>query len=809
MKSHLGLGVLLVASTLVVAVSASDQAGTSPKAAAQTQSAATAFAPRPVLDQYCVTCHSQRLKTAGVTLDTVDLAAVPQAAETWEKVLRKLRAGMMPPVGAPRPDAGTYARLTGWLEGELDEAATAHPRPGRTEAFHRLNRAEYRNAVRDLLAVDVDVSILPADDASYGFDNIAGILKVNSSAMEQYVGAARTISRTALGSPLPAPGVFEFRIPDDVPQYQHVDGLPFGTRGGGAFTYQFPQDGEYVISVNLVCRIGGGCDPTVGFVDPHDLEITLDGERVHLATLKPRLIEGPSAPFEVRLSVKAGPHRVAAAFIRLPSIEETEGRRARLMRPIYLGANDLPQNVAIYQPFVDTISITGPFAPTGPGDTPSRRRVFVCRPASAADNAVCARKILTALARRAYRRPVTAEDVDGLLSLYRETVATEGFEAGIEMSVRRLLASPEFLFRVERDPAAAPPGSAYRISDLELASRLSFFLWSSIPDDELLRVAERGQLRNPVVLAQQVRRMLGDRRSRALVTNFVGQWLQLRNLQAIAPSASMFQNFDGALRSAFRQETEMLFESILREGRSVTELLTADYTFVNERLARHYDIPGVYGSQFRRVRLADPNRRGLLGQGSILTVTSRPNRTSPVLRGKWILESILGTPPPPPPPNVPPLKEQEEGSKKVLSMRERMAQHRANPVCAGCHSMIDPAGFVLENFDAIGRWREVDEAYAPIDPSGMTPDGRKFGSLAEFKAALLSKPDLFAATVTEKLLIYALGRGLAPSDMPAVRQIVRAASPGLALSTLVARVAISVPFTMREAPAPAVSVAAR
>ena len=796
--------VLIVATPLgaVPGQAGRTQAPTSGPSASASASNAPAVSPqRALLDRYCVGCHNERLKTAGLTLDALDVGQVGDGADAWEKVVRKLRMGMMPPAGRPRPDNTAMEALAAWLEKELDRAAAATPNPGRPETFHRLNRAEYQNAVRDLLAFDVDIrSLLPADDASYGFDNIAGVLKLSESLLDNYLSAAMKISRASIGRIPSIPRSDEFRVPEALRQYEHVEGLPFGTRGGILVKYNFPQDGEYQVRVDLLCRMAG-CDGSAGFADRHELEVLLDGRRVRVFTLEPhdQDDEAVVSGLKVRVPVKAGEHEVGATFVKLPSAEEVESHRQRLQRPYYMNGNFMQQRWAIHQPFVDKLSITGPFESAGPGDTPSRRRIFVCQPAAADENP-CVRKIVCTLARRAYRRPVNQADVERLLAFYTEGRKQGDVDEGLELVLRRLLVSPEFLFRIEAEPTGAPPGGIYRLGDLELASRLSFFIWSSIPDDELLDVAAAGRLRNPAVLDQQVRRMLADRRSQALVSNFVGQWLQLRNLDAQRPTVALFPDFDDSLREAFRHETELFVDSILRENRSAIDLLTADYTFVNERLARHYGIKNVQGSQFRRVTLGDDNRRGLLGQGSILTVTSRPNRTAPVLRGKWILENLLGTPPPPPPPNVPSLPEPSEGSRaRVLSVRERMAEHRSNPACATCHATIDPLGFALEHFDAVGRWRDLDESFNPIDASGVLPNGAAFEDLAGFKAKLLQRPEQFVATLTEKLLTYALGRGVEYYDMPMVRGIVRrAAADQFKLSSLIVGIATSDAFVMRR-----------
>ncbi len=761
---------------------------------------------RAMLDTYCVTCHNERNKgNAGrLALDSVDITAVAEHPEIWEKVIAKLRAGLMPPSGRPRPEAAQVAAFIGSLEGTLDQQGRANPNPGRTDAFHRLNRAEYRNAVRDLLSLELDVTaMLPADDASYGFDNIAGVLKISQSRLEQYLATARRVSRAAIGSPLPVPAMVEFRMPETTNQYLRADGLPFGTRGGMRIRHEFPREGEYEFRIELLCRLGGECDGSTGFMDTHHLEVLVDGERVKSFPLEPRKDPRPAGErtWKVRMPLRAGPHDIGVTFAKLPGIKEIDSAYDRFQRPYFLnGVIGQPHNT-IYQPFLDMVTIVGPLGDTSTaGKTPSRARVFSCYPRTKAEEPVCAATILGRLARHAYRRPVTAEDTAPLVAVFKAGAAQGGFETGVEAALQRLLVSPEFLFRVERDPSGAAPNATYAISGLELASRLSFFLWSSIPDQTLIQLGATGQLRQPLVLEQQVRRMLKDPKSSALVDNFAGQWLMLRNLQAQRPDLPLFPNFDDSLREAARRETELLFNSILREEKSVIELLTADYTFVNERLARHYGIPKIYGAEFRKVSLPDSHRRGLLGHASILTVTSRPNRTSPVLRGKWILENILGTPAPDPPANVPPLQEEQDGNHgTVPTVRERIAKHRANPVCAGCHSMLDPPGFALENFDAVGQWRTRDESFTPIDASGSLPDGSKFDGLDTFRTMLLRNPDIFASTVTRKLMTYALGRGVDPADMPAIRRIVADARPqNLKLSALVVGVVRSVPFQMRR-----------
>ena len=759
-------------------------------------STAAAVSPqRALVERYCITCHNDSLREAGtvpIAFDgSVDVDKASEHPDVWEKAIRKLRGGLMPPPGRPRPDKATVDNLATWLEAELDAAAAANLDPGRTEAVHRLNRTQYHNVIRDLLALEVDVvGLLPADDTSYGFDNIAGALAVSPTLLERYLSAARKISRLAVAAPVPSPTAETFRVRSDLPQDDRLDGLPFGTRGGVLIRYNFPQDADYVIKV----------EPNGRPTEPHEIEVTLDGERVQLFTLRPPEREPSDAGYddgdtdlEVRLPVKAGPREVGVAFIE-KTAAEVETLRQPFLRP-YRGQTT--------QPRLDSVTITGPFEASGARpveETPSRRRIFVCRPASSSpeEAAGCATEILSTLARRAYRRPVTDLDLQELLTFYDEGRTQGGFERGIETALRRLLVGPEFLFRIERDPVNIGPNAVYRISDLELASRLSFFLWNSIPDDELLDLAIQGELKKPAVLENQTRRMLADERSEALVSSFAAQWLLLRRVEVALPDQYLFPDFDEGLRQAFVRETELFLESIVREDRSVLDLLAADYTFVNERLARHYGIPSVYGSHFRRITLGDDNpRHGLLGHGSVLTLTSYPARTSPVVRGKWILENILGTPPPPPPPNVPALD--ENPSDQVLSMRERMVQHRANPVCASCHRIMDPLGLSLENFDAVGRWRDRLDSNRAIDVSGVFPDGTEFEGVAGLRAVLLSRPEQFVANATEKMLTYALGRGLESYDMPAVRAIRRdAARSNYSFSSLILGIVNSTPFQMRS-----------
>ncbi|MEP7304876.1 MAG: DUF1592 domain-containing protein [Acidobacteriota bacterium] len=757
---------------------------------------------RAVLDRYCVTCHNQRTKTAGLALDGMSLAAVPDGAEVWEKVIKKVRSGAMPPQGAPRPDDAASQALVGWLEATIDSASAARPNPGRP-ALHRLNRAEYQNAIRDLLSLDVEAaSLLPPDDSSYGFDNVADVLGVSPVLLERYMAAAETISALAVGDPSMPPTDRTYRVRFDLTQTQHIDGLPLGTRGGTLIRETFPLDGEYVIKPKL-------WRTNVGFIRglayPHQLEVTVDGARVKLATVGTpedfaTSLMGPQnaatmieARLQVRVPVKAGLRTIGVAFL-----EKSEALSPTLLRP-YQSTLDPVDSEGV--PQLDTVTVSGPFAVTGRGDTASRRRIFGCRPspggaAQRAGETECAKQILSVLARRAYRRPVTDTDLRPLLTFYETGRGKRDFDAGIQLALERILADPQFVFRAERDGGDAGPGAIFRVSDLELASRLSFFLWSSIPDEALLTQASRGRLHDPAVLEQQVKRMLRDPRAGALVSNFAGQWLYLRNLKNVSPSHEQFPEFDDNLRQAFQRETELLVESVMRDDRSVLDLLTADYTFVNERLAKHYGIPNIYGSQYRRVPVASEARRGLLGHGSILTVTSQANRTSPVLRGKWILDNLLGTPPPPPPPDVPALKENSERA-RPLTMREQMEEHRASPACASCHKLMDPFGFALENFDGVGAWRTSD-ARSPIDPAAQLADGTRVDGPVALRQALLRQPDAFVGTMTAKLLTYALGRGLEYYDMPSVRAIVRSASrQNDRFSSVVLGVVNSVPFQMR------------
>ncbi len=782
-------------------------------AGAQQPGAAASGAGTPadaLLARYCVTCHNERIRTAGLALDGLDSSNVSSHPDVWEKVVRKLRGAVMPPVGRPRPDEAEYDRVASWLEAELDGAWAAAPDPGRTETFHRLNRAEYGNAVRDLLALDIDVDdFLQADDASYGFDNIAGVLRMSQSLMERYLAAARTISRMAVGSPPPAVDSVVYRVADDMQQQHRVEELPFGTRGGLLVEHFFPQSAQYDI------RIEVGNDR--GLRGSHRMEVTVDGEQVQVfevgqpppdssarpTTNTAAIVYATDGVYDVRVPVAGGPHDIGVTFHKQPTplVEQ--------VREVFENPT-IANNVGVggRMPTVTTVTIAGPYSPEGSGETPSRQRIFTCRPATAAEETPCAATILATLARRAYRGFVADGDVDVLLDFYHAGRSRGGsFEDGIELALRRLLVSPEFLYRIEADPAAAssPPSvgspGVYRLGGLELASRLSFFLWSSIPDEELLDAAEQGLLDDPAQLERQVRRMLADPRSAALTENFAGQWLQLRNLETVVrPGDPYSRTFDESLRQGLLRETKLFIDSILREDRGLLEILTADYTFLNERVARHYGLLDVQGSHFRRVTLpASSPRRGLLGHGSVLTLTSHAIRTSPVNRGKWILVNILGTPPPDPPANIPALDDRKTQA-KVATLRERMSRHRANPACANCHNIIDPAGFALENFDAVGRWRLVDESFNTIDASGALPDGTRFDGVAELTAALTRRPERFVTTVTEKLLTYALGRGLEHYDMPAVRRIVReAAGDDYRFRTIVTGIAGSYPFLHRRA----------
>ena len=770
---------------------------------------------RAVLDRYCVTCHNGRLRTAGLALDALGVEQVGGHAEAWEKVVRKLRARAMPPAGRPRPDQATYEAVASVLETALDRAAANNPNPGRT-ATHRLNRSEYANAIRDLLDLEVDGrALLPPDDADLGFDNMADILSMSPARLERYLSAARRIARLALGDPAGAPTSETYVVPKlRFQDHRMSEDLPFGSRGGLAIRHHFPVDAEYDIRIRLRRQLYGYIR---GLQTRQQLEVRIDGRRVAAFTVggprgtpPPQTYTGTAlgdraweehtlhgdGSLALRVPVAAGPRRLGVAFVQ----ERTE--RDGVLQP-----RATAKTLAIAERWsspseapeaaVELVGVSGPFHATGPGETPSRRRILVCEPAGAAEEEPCAREVLSTIARRAYRRPLTPPDVEALLALYAAGRREGGFEAGIRRGLEGILVDPEFLFRIERDRNGAPDG-VHPVSDLELASRLSFFLWSSIPDNELLETAASGRLREPAVLERQVRRMLADARAQALVDGFATQWLGLRRLRSVVPAPDLFPEFDDNLREAFEQETKLFVGSQLRADLSVLDLLRADYTFVNERLARHYGIPNVYGSRFRRATFDDGARGGLLGQGSILTATSYPTRTSPVLRGNWLLEHILGAPPPPPPPDVPALPDRGAGGRPA-SVRERRERHRDNPVCASCHARMDPLGFALEHFDAIGQWRATGAAGAAIDAAGVFPDGTAFHGLAGLKTVLLNDHEQFVRTIVEKLTTYALGRGVQHYDMPAVRRIVReAAAHDYRWSSLVLGIVRSLPFQMRR-----------
>ena len=791
---------------------------------------------RATLRRYCLACHNDRLRTAGLALEALDAERVAEHPATWEKVVAKLRAGAMPPAGRPRPDRAAYAAMAASLETALDRAAAADPNPGR-KAAHRLNRREYVNAVRDLLGLEVDgAALLPPDDVDHGFDNIADALPVSPALLDRYLFAARRIARLAVGDPTAAPATETYGLPRMRFQDQRMsEDLPFGSRGGIAVRHDFPADGEYEIRVRLRRQL---YDYVRGLQNRQRLEVRLDGARVAAFLVggapgnpPPRTFAGAVAGdpaweeyalhadrhLALRVPVRAGARAVGVSFV--------QGRTERdgVLQPRATGkvlaiAERWSSPSEAPEAAVEHVSVSGPFLAAGAGDTSARRRLFVCYPSAVSEEAPCAREVLARVARRAYRRPLAGDDVETLLAFYEAGRAAGGFDAGIRRGLEGILVDPEFLFRFEREPRAparpapppgeadgaaaaaarAPAGSIHPISDLELASRLSFFLWSSIPDDELLDVAAAGRLRDPGMLEAQVRRMLADARAEALVDGFATQWLALRTLPGVVPTPELFPEFDDNLRQAFARETELFVGSQIREDRSLLELLRADYTFVDERLARHYGIPNVYGSRFRRVTFDDDSRGGLLGHGSILTVTSYPTRTSPVLRGHWLLEHMLGAPPPPPPPDVPALPERGAAGRPA-SVRERLERHRENAVCASCHAPMDPLGFALDHFDAIGRWRATGEAGEPIDASGVFPDGTAFHGLSGLREVLLDRRAQFVRTVVEKLTTYALGRALEYHDMPAVRRIVReAAADDHRWSSLVLGIVRSLPFQMRR-----------
>jgi len=786
---------------VATSVSRAEQGATRAPATAAASSSSADL--QKVVNQYCVGCHNSRATTSatvsGVILDKTDLTRVGDSAAIWEKVIKKLHAGAMPPVGMPRPDAATQAALISYLETALDRRAAATPNPGR-HLPHRLNRAEYQNAIRDLLALEVDAaSLLPPDDSVDGFDNNADSLGVSPSLLERYLSAAAKISALAVGDPSIGPSSETYRIRGDASQTAQNEDLPPGTRGGLMALHTFPLDGEYVIKVKLL-EINLGS--IRGLEYEHQLEVTVDGERVLLAPVggpddytqsslnATNVVNSLAERLQVRVKVKAGQRKVGAAFLQRSAAQG--GNRLQPFQRSTLIATD-----HLGLPHVENVTVSGPFNATGATDTPSRARLFTCTPSRARDERACAEKIVSTLARRAYRRPLTDADLTSLMKFYDAGRDGGSFDRGVEMALRAVLVSPKFIFRIEHDPGGVTPGAPYRINDLELASRLSFFLWSSIPDDELLDAASKGRLRRPEEIDRQVRRMLADPKAQALVSNFAGQWLHIRNLKNTTPDKNDFPDFDDNLRQAFERELDLFVGSIIAEDRSVLDLMTADYTFVNERLAKHYRIANVYGPDFRRVTVAEDARKGLLGKGGILLVTSHADRTSPVVRGKWILDNLVGTPPPPPPPVVPPFPEETPGAPKTV--RARMELHRASPACAGCHKVMDPIGLALENYDAVGVWRTQD-AGQPIDASGELADGSKINGVVELRESLLKRPELIVSTMTEKLLTYALGRSVEADDMPAVRTILRgAAADNYRFSSLVRGIVTSVPFQMRRA----------
>ena len=757
-----------------------------------------ATAERALLNQYCVVCHNDRLKTAGLELDKMDTAHVADHAEKWEMVVRKLRAGMMPPSGMPRPAWNTYESMVGWLEGELDKAATTHlPPPG----LHRLNRTEYANVIHDLLALDVDpTKYLPTDDSTRGFDNIAGTLALSPALLEGYTSAAAKISRIALGD-INAPVLATYRVPSDTTQDYHIEGLPFGTRGGLVAEHEFPADGDYVFKVFPINKGLMDNNTAFGEITGEKLELLVDGQRVHLYDWDKDIARGKAVhggTTDVHFQVSAGPHTVGVTFLATQLAPSQDLDEHFLRSTIETGG--LPGFK--FYPHVGKMEILGPFKPAGANDSPSAKKIFVCHPASASDETACATKIVNTLARHAFRRPVTPQDTETLMSFYQQGRNDGNFDTGIERALQRILADPEFVFRKEAEPPNLATGQAYRISDLELASRLSFFLWSSIPDDELIQVAAENKLHEPAVLEEQVHRMLADPRSDRLVVNVAGQWLNLRALATWAPTVSVFPDFDDNLRLAMRKETELFFGSIVHEDRSVIDLLDAKYTYLNERLAKHYGIPGVYGSDFRRVDLTPDFdvRRGLLGQASIETISSYPQRTTPTVRGKTIMHIFLGVDPPDPPPNVPQLKDQgtavHGGAKPT--MRQQMEMHRSHEPCATCHKIMDPIGFSMENFDAVGHWRTTDNG-SPIDADGTLVDGSKLDGVKGMRDALMKYSPEFVRVITEKLFIYAMGRGTEYYDMPLIRSIVHQAEPkNYRFSSLILGIVKSEPFQMNQ-----------
>jgi uncharacterized protein DUF1592/uncharacterized protein DUF1588/uncharacterized protein DUF1595/uncharacterized protein DUF1585/uncharacterized protein DUF1587 len=762
-----------------------------------------AAAAKGLIERYCTDCHNDAERTGELTLERLALTDVGAHADVWETVVKKLRGRMMPPAGEPLPEAAATDQLVTYLEEQLDRAAAEHPNPG-VKSLHRLNRTEYGNAIRDLLALDIDASAyLPNDSEAYGFDNIADVLGTDPSLLDRYLSAAWKITSAAMGDSDLAPAVATYRVPPDRSQRDHVDGLPLGTRGGMLVSHFFPVDGEYVIKPKLWRNT---VDVVRGTETPHDLEVSLDGAQLTLTRfggpadeVPAQMFPGKTADeidrrFETRVVVSAGQHDVGVAFAK-----KSSAARQDVLQAFQREKHDARMDVGI--PELDQIVIEGPLTVAGPGRSPSRERIFSCFPKQESEAAACAEQILTGLARRAYRRPVTGNERERLLELYgAERAKGRTFEAGVQTGLAYILVSPQFLFRVEQDPVDAVPGSIYRIGGLELASRLSFFLWSSLPDDELIDAAVAGELGNPQQLQRQVERMLADERATTLAKTFASQWLYLRNLRASAPDMYVFPDFDDNLRQSAIRETELLFETIVREDRPLTELLSADYTYVNERLAKHYGIPDIYGDQFRRIAQTDERRYGLLGHASVLTLSSYPNRTSPVSRGNYVLTNILGTPAPQPPPNVPTLP---ENTAEKLSMRARMERHRADPVCASCHQLMDPIGLVLERFDGIGRWRDEDNGEPVRDYGSPIHVLRDFGPIdgpVDLRNAILSRPERFVRTATEKLMTYALGRQLTAADMPTARAVVRkAAEDDYRFSSLVLGIVTSDTFQMRIA----------
>ena len=759
--------------------------------------AATALAaslPAPVkaaVGRYCLDCHDGDVTKGNLDLGKILSDDLQTHSVEWERVVRKLAARQMPPTGKDRPAEKEFEHLVATLGSSLDQLAAKKPNPGRTDTFHRLNRTEYRNAIRDLLDLEIDAAtLLPKDDASHGFDNLTGG-DLSPTLLNRYISAAEKISRLAVGSPISRPNGDTYRLKPDLTQEGPVANLPLGTRGGTLIRHTFPRDGEYEIQIRLTRDRN---EMVEGLHETHDLEVLLDRDTAARFQVSPpkgnRDYETVDAHLKARVPVKAGLHEVGVTFIKnSSSLVETQ-------RDPYQARYNMHRHPRL-SPAIYQVSVTGPYASREAGETASRRKLFVCYPKNPGEETACAERIVSAFVRRAYRRPVVAADWAKPLKFYHEAKEAGGFEAGIGSALSAVLVSPEFLFRIERDPADVAPETTYPISDVELASRLSFFLWSSIPDEELLGIAQRGELHRPKVLESQVRRMLADPRSISLVENFAAQWLHLRNLESFTPDLRLFPDFDDNLREAFRRETELHFEALLREDRTVLDLIKTDHTFLNERLAKHYGIPNVYGSRFRRVALDSESRRGgLLRQGSVLTVTSYATRTSPVIRGHWLLGNLLGTPPPPPPANIPNLKENTVS--ETLPMRARLSAHRANAACASCHDLMDPVGFALENFDAIGRWR-LTENGLPIDASGGLPDGSRFNGVTGLEDALLKHPELFVGTLTEKLLTFALGRGMSENDAPAVRRIVRDAQrDGNHFSSIVLGIVKSSPFTLRK-----------